>query len=135
MKRTNLVLDEELLEEAKRVTGSRTYSATVDRALRELVRKVNIRQILDLQGSGLWEGDLAEMRRDASYSMVADRPWSASHDRPADQGGSTEEAFDGMVADRPWRGAQPALTSAAGEEPPNGLKRRPAKGGKRRGPR
>jgi Arc/MetJ family transcription regulator len=84
MKRTNLVLDEELLEEAKRITGSRTYSATVDRALRELVRKVNIRQILNLQGSGLWEGDLSEMRRDVEVSegMVADRPWPSSMPYP-----------------------------------------------------
>lgn len=39
MKRTNVVLDEELLEQARRVTGERTYSATVNRALAEMVRK------------------------------------------------------------------------------------------------
>jgi Arc/MetJ family transcription regulator len=65
MKRTNLVLDEKLLEEATRLAGERTYSRTVDRALAEFVRRARAGKILDLAGSGLWEGDLAAMRRDA----------------------------------------------------------------------
>ena len=64
MKRTNLVLDGELLEEATRLSGERTYSKTVERALREMVRRAKARQILDLAGSGLWQGDLAAMRED-----------------------------------------------------------------------
>jgi Arc/MetJ family transcription regulator len=64
MKRTNLVLDGDLLEEATRLSGERTYSKTVERALRELVRRAKARQILDLAGSGLWQGDLAVMRED-----------------------------------------------------------------------
>jgi Arc/MetJ family transcription regulator len=64
MKRTNLVLDEDLLEEAARLSGERTYSRTVGRALQDYVRRIKARRILELAGSGLWEGDLAEMRRD-----------------------------------------------------------------------
>ena len=64
MKRTNLVLDEDVLEEATRLSGEKTYSATVMRALEDFVRRARARQILALQGSGLWEGDLPEMRRD-----------------------------------------------------------------------
>jgi Arc/MetJ family transcription regulator len=64
MKRTNLVLDEELLEQAIRLSGERTYSGVVRRALLELVRRLKAGRILDLAGSGLWEGDLAAMRRD-----------------------------------------------------------------------
>jgi Arc/MetJ family transcription regulator len=64
MKRTNLVLDGDLLEEATQLSGERTYSRTVERALREMVRRVKARQILDLAGSGLWKGDLAVMRED-----------------------------------------------------------------------
>ncbi|HYM59568.1 MAG TPA: type II toxin-antitoxin system VapB family antitoxin [Thermoanaerobaculia bacterium] len=84
MKRTNLVLDEQLLEDALRLSGERTYSRAVERALRELVNRIRARQILDLQGSGLWEGDLSAMRRDsraaAPYapmtqgSMIRDSP-------------------------------------------------------------
>jgi len=64
MKRTNLVLDENLLEEATRLSGERTYSRTVDRALADYVRRIKARRILELAGSGLWEGDLSEMRAD-----------------------------------------------------------------------
>ncbi len=64
MKRTNLVLDENLLEEAVRLSGERTYSRAVERALEDFVRRVKARRILELAGSGLWEGDLAATRRD-----------------------------------------------------------------------
>lgn len=64
MKRTNLVLDERVLEEATRLSGEKTYSRTVGRALEDFVRRFKARQILTLAGSGLWEGDLCEMRRD-----------------------------------------------------------------------
>ena len=64
MKRTNLVLDEHLLDEALRLSGERTFSKTVDRALREFVRRAKAGRILQLAGSGLWEGDLAELRDD-----------------------------------------------------------------------
>jgi Arc/MetJ family transcription regulator len=64
MKRTNLVLDERLLQEATRLCGERTYSRTVDRALADFVRRIKARQILELAGSGLWHGDLAQMRAD-----------------------------------------------------------------------
>lgn len=64
MKRTNLVLREDLLEEATRLSGEKTYSRTVDRALEDFVRRMKARQILGLAGSGLWEGDLSRMRKD-----------------------------------------------------------------------
>ena len=64
MKRTNLVLDEETLEEALRLSGERTYSAAVDLALRDFVRRARAKRILELAGSGLWHGDLGEMRGD-----------------------------------------------------------------------
>ena len=66
MKRTNLVLSEQLLEEATRLSGEKTYSKAVERALEEFVHHAKARRILDLRGSGLWEGDLALMRRDAA---------------------------------------------------------------------
>jgi Arc/MetJ family transcription regulator len=64
MKRTNLVLDEQLLEEAVRLGGERTYSRTVERALEEFVRRIKARRILELAGSGAWQGDLAVVRED-----------------------------------------------------------------------
>ena len=66
MKRTNVVLDEDLLEEAVRVSGERTYSRTIERALQEMIRREKARAIDQLAGSGLWQGDLREMRGDAT---------------------------------------------------------------------
>jgi len=65
MKRTNLVLDEQVLEEATRLSGEKTYSAAVQRALVEFIRRSRAHQILELRGTGHWEGDLSEMRRDS----------------------------------------------------------------------
>ena len=66
MKRTNLVLREDLLEEATRLSGEKTYSRAVERALEEFVRRAKARKILELRGSGLWEGELSAMRDDRS---------------------------------------------------------------------
>lgn len=65
MKRTNLVLDRRLLDEARRLSGERTYSGAVSRALEDLVKRIKARRILELAGSGAWEGNLAEMRGDS----------------------------------------------------------------------
>jgi Arc/MetJ family transcription regulator len=65
MKRTNLVLDEHLLEELTRVSGERTYSRAVTKAMEDYLRRHRAGRILELAGSGLWEGDLSEMRGDA----------------------------------------------------------------------
>ena len=64
MKRTNLVLDESILDEAHRLGGERTLSRTVERALAEFVRRAKARKILDLVGTGAWQGDLPLMRED-----------------------------------------------------------------------
>jgi Arc/MetJ family transcription regulator len=64
MKRTNLVLDEQLLEEATRVLRVKTYSAAVNKALAEAIRVHQVRSLAEFCGSGIWEGDLPEMRGD-----------------------------------------------------------------------
>jgi Arc/MetJ family transcription regulator len=64
MKRTNLVLDADLLEQATRALGLKTYSATVNHALAEVMRIRKIQNLSSFFGSGLWQGDLAEMRED-----------------------------------------------------------------------
>ena len=64
MKRTNLVLDPHLLEEAIRVFGTKTFSAAVNAALKEVLRVRHIQSLPQFFGSDLWEGNLAEMRED-----------------------------------------------------------------------
>lgn len=65
MKRTNLMLDEHLLEEATVLSKAKTYSKAVEMALRDFVRRAKARRILDLAGSGLWEGELSVVREDS----------------------------------------------------------------------
>ena len=64
MKRTTLVLNEQILEEAQKLSGERTYSRTVQIALEDFVRRAKARRILSLKGVGSWKGDLSEMRED-----------------------------------------------------------------------
>lgn len=61
MSRTNIDLDDELVEKAMQLYSLRTKREAVDFALRRLVGGFAQRDILDLKGSG-WEGDLEEMR-------------------------------------------------------------------------
>ena len=61
--RTSIVLDDEVLAEAQRLTGARTKRETVDIALRELVARRRQRAVLELRGRFAWEGDLEVSRR------------------------------------------------------------------------
>jgi Arc/MetJ family transcription regulator len=70
MKRTNLVLDADLLERATRVLGAKTYSAAVNQALEQVLRIEQVRGLSSYYGQGLWEGDLSEMREDRRASRV-----------------------------------------------------------------
>lgn len=62
MRRTNIVLDEKLVEKGKKATGLKTSKAVVDFALKELIRHSNQRRILGLFGSIAWHGNLSHMR-------------------------------------------------------------------------
>jgi Arc/MetJ family transcription regulator len=64
MKRTNLVLNADLLEMAVRVLGVKTYSAAVNLALEETLRVRRIQSLPQFFGQRLWEGNLSEMRED-----------------------------------------------------------------------
>jgi Arc/MetJ family transcription regulator len=52
MTRTNIVIDDKLVETGLKITGLRTRRALVDYALRELIRRGSQKKILELQGSG-----------------------------------------------------------------------------------
>lgn len=67
-KKTNVLLDHELVETAKKLTGSRFTKDVIDLALRRLVRNARRRRILRLAGKVEWEGDLSQMRRGRRYS-------------------------------------------------------------------
>lgn len=62
--RTNIVLDEKLVQRAKKITGLKTKRDLVEFALSEIVRRHELLKLLELEGSIDWEGDLKEMRRE-----------------------------------------------------------------------
>ena len=68
MKKTNLLLDTELVARAKELTGVRFTKDVVDLALRRLVRNERRSRILELVGKIEWDGDLAAMRRGRRFT-------------------------------------------------------------------
>jgi len=74
MKRTNLVLDEQLLEEATRELGLKTYSATVNYALKEALRVRKVQRLSEFFGKKLWRGNLPKMREDRTVRLARRRP-------------------------------------------------------------
>jgi Arc/MetJ family transcription regulator len=66
MKRTNVVLDEELVQDCIKATGIKTQKALIDHALRELLRHENQIRILELKGNISWDGNLDEWRQGRS---------------------------------------------------------------------
>ena len=63
MARTNIEIDDGLVEKAMRLTGASTKREVVDIALRRLVEKGSLyRALLRLQGKLAWEGDVAAWR-------------------------------------------------------------------------
>lgn len=63
MSRTNIDLDEKLVQEALKLTSFKTKKELVNFALEELVKKRKRKAILELEGKVQWEGNLEEMRQ------------------------------------------------------------------------
>ena len=62
--RTNIVIDDDLLEGAMRATGAKTRREAVELGLAVLVRLKEQEEIRGLRGKLRWTRDLDEMRRD-----------------------------------------------------------------------
>ena len=62
MARTNVVLDDQLIDECVKVTGIKTRRALIDHALHELLRHERQKEVLALKGNVTWDGDLAAWR-------------------------------------------------------------------------
>lgn len=63
MSRTNIVLDDELIERCQKTTGIKTRRNLIDYALHELLRRENQKKMLKLKGNVAWEGNLAAWRK------------------------------------------------------------------------
>jgi Arc/MetJ family transcription regulator len=61
--RTNIEIDDQLVDQAMRSSGARTKRAVVEAGLRLLVKTHSQSAIRKLRGKVQWEGDLNESRR------------------------------------------------------------------------
>jgi Arc/MetJ family transcription regulator len=62
--RTNIVIDDGLMQETLRTTGLKTKREAVEEGLRTLVRLQKQADIRKFRGKLQWHGDLDAMRRD-----------------------------------------------------------------------
>jgi Arc/MetJ family transcription regulator len=62
--RTNIVIDDKLMQDALRATGFKTKREAVEQGLRTLVRLRQQEDIRRFRGKLKWEGDLDAMRMD-----------------------------------------------------------------------
>lgn len=62
--RTNIVIDDDLMQQAQSLAESKTKKAVVEEALLLFIRFKKQAKIRQLRGKLSWEGDLNEMRLD-----------------------------------------------------------------------
>lgn len=60
--RTNIIIDDRLMEQARRLSGLKTKRAVVEEALKLLVRSYEQAQVRNLRGKLHWVGDLDQLR-------------------------------------------------------------------------
>jgi Arc/MetJ family transcription regulator len=61
--RTNIILDDQLVEKAQRLTGIKTKKGIIHKALTTLIRLHEQTQVRALRGKLKWEGDLNQQRQ------------------------------------------------------------------------
>ncbi|MGI5098847.1 type II toxin-antitoxin system VapB family antitoxin [Treponema vincentii] len=62
--RTNIVIDDTLMNEALHTSGYKTKKETVEEALKLLITLKNQASIRNFRGKLFWDGDLEKMRLD-----------------------------------------------------------------------
>ena len=62
--RTNIVIDDRLIDEAMRLSGARTKRQVVEESLRLMVRLKRQEKVRKLRGRLHWAADLGAMRTD-----------------------------------------------------------------------
>jgi hypothetical protein len=69
MKRMNVILDEEALEQARRLTGKKSNSETINHAIAQIVKQDQLREAIDALAKDpdpWWPGYVEEMAPDVA---------------------------------------------------------------------
>lgn len=82
MKRMNVVMDREVLEQARQLTGKKTYSDTINHAIAQIVKRERLRKAIDELAKDpdpWWPGYVEEMAPDvAEYLEKTMKPRRAA---------------------------------------------------------
>jgi Arc/MetJ family transcription regulator len=62
--RTNILIDDQLMSEALKLTGLKTKKEAVELGLKTLIRLKKQEEVRQYRGKLKWEGNLDEMRED-----------------------------------------------------------------------
>ncbi len=62
--RTNIVIDDKLMSDALKLTGSKTKREVVEMGLKTLIKLKKQENIKRFKGKLKWDGDLGDMRLD-----------------------------------------------------------------------
>lgn len=62
--RTNIVIDDQLMDQAITLSGLETKKAVVEQALKLYIQLLQQAALRELRGKLRWEGDLNQMRQD-----------------------------------------------------------------------
>lgn len=62
--RTNIEIDQQLIDEILEKTNIKTKKEAVDLALREFLRLIKMKELSEMAGKIDWSGDLGAMRTD-----------------------------------------------------------------------
>lgn len=63
--RTNIIIDDTLMNEAIALSGNKTKKETVEEALKVLIQFKQQSSIRSFRGKLRWDGDLEKMRKDS----------------------------------------------------------------------
>lgn len=61
--RTNIEIDNDLMNSALQLSKIKTKKEVVERALENFIKELRRKEMLELRGKVEWEGDLGEMRQ------------------------------------------------------------------------
>mgnify|MGYP001276483525 CR=1 FL=1 len=62
MMRTNIDINEDLLNEYKKLVGAKTKKEAIHHALQDAIKAAKKRQLANMMGKVKWEGNLEKMR-------------------------------------------------------------------------
>ncbi len=65
--RTNIIMETPLVYAAQEITGIKTKAGVVHYALKEVVRRSKMKELLAMRGKVAWDGDLEEMRKTREF--------------------------------------------------------------------